>query len=197
MTSDPAPTDLFAEIFGPCDEAAAGLPEQLQLEIGLSGDHAEKARHRMSANLAHDPFDDRDVFGLLPLEGAVPDSVLAGLAKLADAPPLWGERSEWTELVDRLRAFALRWHSPATAAGWSAVELFGLDANAPRARVGRLGGGWLACSRSHQVVGVDATGIRLVTRTSARLSIYRPEDGGVLAWELTEPAGCRQSGSAA
>jgi hypothetical protein len=49
---------------------------------------------------------DRDVFGLLPLAGPVPDEVLAGLAKLATSPPIWGDdRLEWTELVAGLQAF--------------------------------------------------------------------------------------------
>jgi hypothetical protein len=48
-----------------------------------------------------------------------------------------------------------------------------------------MGGAWLACLRGHCVVQVDPEAIRVVTRTSARLSVYRPEDGSVLAWELS------------
>jgi hypothetical protein len=44
-----------------------------------------------------------------------------------------------------------------------------------------MGGAWLASLRARQVIGVDAQRIRVVTRTSARLSIC-PEDGAVLAW---------------
>jgi hypothetical protein len=140
----------------------------------------------MTANPAHDLYDDRDAFGLLPISGPVPDSVLAGLAKLATAPSIWGDSREWAELAARLRAFALRWHSVATVAGgWTVVELYGLDPVAPRARVSRMGGAWLACLRAHQVIGVDVHRISLVTRTSARQSVYRPEPGGVLAWDLT------------
>jgi hypothetical protein len=47
-------------------------------------------------------------------------------------------------------------------------------------------GAFLAGLRAHQVIGVDPHRIRVVTRTSARMSIYRPEDGGVLAWSLCE-----------
>jgi hypothetical protein len=38
-----------------------------------------------------------------------------------------------------------------------------------------------------RVVHVDHEAVRLVTRTSAHLSVYRPEDGAVLAWELRAP----------
>jgi hypothetical protein len=128
--------------------------------------------------------DERDAFGLPPLAGPVPDEVLAGLAKLATAAPLWGDRLEWTELVAGLQAFSARWHCLATAAGWSPVDLWGLDPIAPRNRISRMGGAFLACLHNHRVVQVDPDAIRLVTRTSARLSIYRPEAGAVLAWEL-------------
>jgi hypothetical protein len=40
------------------------------------------------------------------------DEVLAGLAKLAGGPPLWGRETEWLELVDRLCAWTCRWHGP-------------------------------------------------------------------------------------
>jgi hypothetical protein len=43
--------------------------------------------------------------------------------------------------------------------------------------------GWRA-TQGRQALDVDAAPIRIVTCTSAQLSIYRPEAGGVLAWEL-------------
>jgi hypothetical protein len=122
--------------------------------------------------------EDRDTFGLLV------DPVSAGLASLERRPPLCSDRPEWTELLAAIGIFHARWTAPCRTAGWSDVELCGLDPVAPRARLSRMGGAFLACLRSHQVIGVDAQRIRLVTPTSARLSIYRPEDGGVLAWEV-------------
>jgi hypothetical protein len=88
-------------------------------------------------------------------------------------------------LVDRLRAFSLRWHSPASAAGWSELELYGLDPDAPRNRLSRMGVAFLASLPGRQVLGVDTRRIALIARTSAKLSVYRPADGGVLAWEFT------------
>jgi hypothetical protein len=120
---------------------------------------------------------DHDVFGLPPVAAA-------GLADLEQSAPLWGEHTEWMELVARLRGFEERWSATAEAARWNLVELWGLDPVAPRNRLSRMGGAWLACLRNHQVIQVDREAIRLVTRTSARQSIYRPEDGGVLAWEI-------------
>ena len=145
----------------------------------------------MTARPDHDLFD-RDAFGLPAIGGPVPDAVLAGLAKLAGCPPLWAGEVEWLELVDRLRAWAYRWHAPATAAGWLQVQLYGLDPVAPRARVARMGAAFLACAPGRQVLSVDGEAIRIVTRTAARLSVYRPAEGAVLAWELVKaPAGAQ------
>jgi hypothetical protein len=138
----------------------------------------------MTAHPAPDLFAGRDAFGLPTLAGPVPDAVLIGLATLATSAPLWGDETDWLELVDRLQAFAARWHCPATVAGWSDVQLFGLDPVAPRARLSRMGGAFVACLRAHRVVAVDAEAVRVVSRTASRLSVYRPEGGGVLAWEL-------------
>jgi hypothetical protein len=75
------------------------------------------------------------------------------------------------------------------AAGWSLLQLYGLDPVAPYARIGPIGGAFVASLRAHRVVAVDAAAIHLVTRTASRLQIYRGEidDGAVLAWELRAP----------
>jgi hypothetical protein len=122
--------------------------------------------------------DQRDAFGLLP-------AAVAGLAQLEHSPRLWGDHLEWLELVAALRAFEERRGGLARSAGWSLVQLYGLDPDAPRARLSRMGGAFLSLLRAHQVIEVDAERVRVVTRTAARLSVYRPEDGGVLAWELS------------
>jgi hypothetical protein len=49
-----------------------------------------------------------------------------------------------------------------------------------------MGAAFLACLRDHRVIAVDAVAVRVVARTAARLSIYRPEAGVVLAWKLDE-----------
>jgi hypothetical protein len=124
------------------------------------------------------------LFGLLALTGAVPTASSPGSARLRAAAPIWGAQPEWIELVDRLRIFSIRWHSPAAAAGWTNEQVYGLDPIAPRARVGRMGAAWLACPPGREALHVDAKAITMVTRTSARPSVYRPAEGAALAWEL-------------
>jgi hypothetical protein len=60
---------------------------------------------------------------------------------------------------------------------------------APRARLSRMGGAFLASLPGRQMLGVDTRRIALVTRTSARLSVYCPEAGGVLAWDVSSSRG--------
>jgi hypothetical protein len=106
---------------------------------------------------------------------------------------LWGDPSSWTELLVALRAFHDRWTAPARAAGWSDVHLFGLDPVAPRAKLQHTGGAFLACRPDSQTIAVDNTAITLVVRTSSRMRVYKPADGGVLAWELVRASTAAQN----
>jgi hypothetical protein len=110
------------------------------------------------------------------------DEVQAGLGLLERSPPLWGNLDEWRELVVRLRQFEIPWGGRARLAGGS--MLYGLDAIAPRARVGRMGAAFLMCR--HQVIDVDGKAITAVTRTAARLRVYRgePDHSAVPAWDI-------------
>jgi hypothetical protein len=49
-----------------------------------------------------------------------------------------------------------------------------------------MGAAFLVALRGHQVVEVGAEAITVVTRTAARLRIFRgePDQGAVLAWEI-------------
>jgi hypothetical protein len=115
------------------------------------------------------------------------DGISAGLAQLEQSPPLWGDSAEWRQLVARLRVFEQPWGARARLAGWTPLQLYGLDPVAPRARVGRMGAAFLVALRGHQVVEVDHGAITMVARTSARLKVYRGDDDPnvVLAWELS------------
>jgi hypothetical protein len=128
-----------------------------------------------------------DLFSLSPIAAADP-VVLAGLAQLADRPPLWGSKADWAELVAGLRAFEDRWGKAARTARWSLVQLYGLCPVAPRARLSRMGGAFLACLPGRLVADVDAEAISVVGRTAARLRIFKAEPAGaVVAWRLTAP----------
>ena len=48
--------------------------------------------------------------------------------------------------------------------------------------------GCASCLGDHRLIAVDAGAVRVVARTAARLSIYGPETGAVLAWNLRQDA---------
>jgi hypothetical protein len=83
-------------------------------------------------------------------EPAVHNGALPGTHRSGESEPLWGTAPDWSELITGLRAFDERWGRAAEAASWSLVELFGVDPVAPRARIGRMGGAWLACLPGRQ-----------------------------------------------
>jgi hypothetical protein len=104
------------------------------------------------------------------------DEVAAGLGALAQSAPLWGTRLEWTELVTALQSFEGRWGGVARLAGWSVVQLYGLDPVAPRNRLSRMGAGFLASLPGRQVLAVDhGAGERAVIlpRKTSRQSVLK------------------------
>jgi hypothetical protein len=109
-------------------------------------------------------------------------------AKRENSPPAAAARpvDESTvpvvDMVD-MRAWACRWHGPATSAGWSTAQLFGLSPDAPQVRRDLMGGAFLACRPDCQTIAVDSKAITLVVRTSSRMRVYKPAAGGALAWD--------------
>lgn len=51
----------------------------------------------------------------------------------------------------------------------------------------------MACRPDSQTIAVDNTAITLVVRTSSRMRVYKPADGGVLAWELVRASTAAQN----
>jgi hypothetical protein len=66
------------------------------------------------------------------------------------------------------------------------LQLYGLAPVEPRARLSRMGAAFLECLWAHRVIALDANAITMMTRTSARLRVYRGkiDSGAMLAWTL-------------
>lgn len=125
-----------------------------------------------------------------PTPTALPADVAAGLELLARSRPLWpiGEAGVWSYAVGSVRAFAEAWDGRARAAGWTAIELYGLHCRAPYARLAAMGAAWLIARSGHRAVGVDAGAITVATHAGNRLRIYHAEvdPGAALAWTLAD-----------
>jgi hypothetical protein len=127
---------------------------------------------------ATDPFE--EMFG----RG---DEARAGLGLLATSPSLWPVSADrWAATVAAVTAFEARWGGLARMGGWTNLAIYGLGRTAPYADLSRMGAAWLAARNDRTVIGIDAGSIMLVTRTAARLRIFRgePNGGAVLVWEL-------------
>ncbi len=85
-----------------------------------------------------------------PIAGDADPRATAGLELLMRTPPLWPmDRGVfWTDQVARARAFAERRDAPCRTHGWSGLQLYGVDRNAPGARIGSLGVDWVVASPS-------------------------------------------------
>jgi hypothetical protein len=105
---------------------------------------------------------------------SLPDGIHRKLAELARGPPLWPVPvGEWHEITDCVRRFADQWHRPATAAGWTEPQLYGLDDRAPYARLDTMGAAWIIARRRHLVLTVDRTAITVKSRSCAILRFLR------------------------
>jgi hypothetical protein len=73
-------------------------------------------------------------------EDGAPAEWHAILAELNRRQPLdWLSVDRWSELVTDTEAFLARWGNAARQFGWTALDLFGVHASAPAARVGCWG----------------------------------------------------------
>jgi hypothetical protein len=133
-----------------------------------------------------------DVAGDLfaPIAGDVDSDVVAGLAALMHAPPLWDTgAARWFDIVSAVRTFAQRHGGQARDCGWPALCLYGLHPRAPWVNLAACGAAWLVARAGYQVLAVGRDDILVVARSASRLRIYRaaPDPDAVLAWEIGRP----------
>src|SRR4051812_41202513 len=99
-------------------------------------------------------------------------------------PPadFWPER--WQRIIAATGAFLDRWAGEAIRCGWSDLDVFGCDCDAPAARFDRMGV-VLLLDRC-EVVSIDLDGADVVTVTGARQRFRRrpPPPGTVSLWQL-------------
>jgi hypothetical protein len=114
----------------------------------------------------------------------VPREWAEGFARLdlAQPPPGYSPR-QWTQLLDDGGRFLDRWAAEAAAAGWQAVDVFGVHPVAPNANyslaglVPLIGGG--------QILRLTRDHASIQRRRGAVLTYVRmPMKGSVAIWDL-------------
>lgn len=127
-------------------------------------------------------FDERAT--IVQVGANVPREWAEGFAKLEACPVSPGENTAtWLAMMNAAGRFLDRWANKAAALGWTAGELFGLDAEAPINRRDHRGAAFFLIGRD--VVDVTATEIKMMD--GANVLTMRRRGGFTLpAWEGPE-----------
>ena len=109
-------------------------------------------------------FDDLDELGeraaLIEFGAGVPRAWAEGFAALSTMPaPTGFSSARWQRIVDAAGGFLDRWASKAIECGWSDIDVFGCDADAPDRRFDCMG--LVLLLDRVEVVGIDAEGADL------------------------------------
>lgn len=115
-------------------------------------------------------------------EGAcVPREWAEGFATLEARPaPRGVNEAEWLAMMNAAGRFLDEWGAKAAALGWTAGELFALDAQAPMGRLDRRGAGFFLARC--KVVAITATEIVVKAGDSVQ-RVYRKVGLGLPGWE--------------
>ncbi|WP_133251546.1 hypothetical protein [Zavarzinia aquatilis] len=163
---------------------ASGLSEKI--ELGFEGfEGALKGAFEEFA--APDPAEIVERAALMEDSG-IPRGWADGLARLASMPPPeeWGR--DWRSVRDGILRFADRlaadpWAAKAHRLGWTAADLFGVNAAAPAARLDCRGAATFIGDAEIYLITDEA--IVVGNTTGKRLRITRPKTkGGVPLWEV-------------
>ncbi len=125
---------------------------------------------------------------LLQVPDGVPVDWVQGVADLLAMPPHpdWPEPA-WKALQNDALTLLKDWAVQAHRLGWDTMDLFGVDAGAPYARLDGIGLVPLLGGRPIIALTEDAVGIR--TATGGALTFHRhksPPPGRCLIWELED-----------
>ena len=126
---------------------------------------------------------------LLAHRAAIPASWIAGVAKLTSMTPQAGVSSErWTVLIADAGSFLEKWAGQAARLGWTATDVFGVNAIKPFVRVD--GAGLIRLLDGREVVALIENEIVIACPPGPPQTFRRKADGVVTAkrcllWELS------------
>ena len=133
-------------------------------------------------------FDERAA--IIEFDGEIPHEWAEGYARLCTmSRPSNVSEARWRQAVDAAGRFVDSWAAKASALGWSALDIFGVDCLKPVDALYTAGLIWLL--QDKQIVAISADAVIVETANGARQS-YRPRldtndaSRRVLLWELGE-----------
>jgi hypothetical protein len=136
----------------------------------------------VSAVLANpSPFDLEERAAVIQEGAQVPREWAEGFAKLEARPiPPGVEAATWLAMINAAGRFLDQWGSKAASLGWTAGQLFGLDADAPINRLDRRGAAFFLIGSQVLALTAEAITIRV---GDAVQHVCRHPNPGAPAWE--------------
>jgi hypothetical protein len=115
----------------------------------------------------------------------IPRGWADGYATLCTMPrPAAYAPQRWQQLVDDGGSFLDRWGRQAAALGWRAVDVFGVNPDAPESRYDGMG--LIPSLQGRSIVAITADTARIVCGKYTCLSFYRisPTGGTSVLWDM-------------
>lgn len=106
-----------------------------------------------------------------------------GVARLRNSPEVRFYHGRWYQMVADARAFLSLWANDALAAGWSTLDVFGVNPDPSHARYDRLGLVTLLRGRAVQELGPDSVTIGNSHKDTTTYYRRRRAPGGVPVWQ--------------
>jgi hypothetical protein len=127
---------------------------------------------------------------LLQVPDGVPEAWVQGIADLLAMPshPDWPEAA-WKTLQDDALGFLKEWAAQAHALGWGGIDLFGVHAEAPHARLDGMGLVPLLSGRPVVALTEDSAAIKANSGGTLTFRIRNTwPPGRLLIWDLEGPS---------
>jgi hypothetical protein len=125
---------------------------------------------------------------IIEFDGEIPQEWAEGLATLCVMScPEGVSENCWRQVVDNAGRFADLWAAKASALGWTAIDIFGVDRRKPEAAIHTAGLIWLLGDK--RIIAISADAVAVETSGGARQSFCPSRnnaDNGrrVLLWDL-------------
>jgi hypothetical protein len=127
---------------------------------------APAVSHTVNSVTPSDAHDLDERAAIVEYGAGVPRAWAEGYAALSTMPAPTGFLPDrWARIVDAAGAFIDRWASTAAECGWSDLDVFGCDPDAPDRRFDCMG--LVLLLDRVEVVGIDQDGADLITQTGA------------------------------
>ena len=135
------------------------------------------------ATLAARDFDETERAAIIEYDGGIPREWAEGLARLLSSPPPSGViPSLWHDRLNRAARFCDIWAAKASACGWSAEDLFGMNPLAPLSRYDSMGAAFFGADS--EVIDVTADAVIFEVANGVRQRVGKRPNPQPPVWTM-------------